>query len=139
MFLLDTNVLSEAAKPSPNPKVLAWLGAVDEDRLFLSAVSIAEIRHGIALLDDGKKRKQLAVWLEKELLHRFAKKIIPVDESTALAWGDLMGLAKRLGRPLATLDGFIAATATSKKLTLVTRNKKDFDFLGFPVLNPWDE
>jgi len=139
MFLLDTNVLSEAVKPTPDLRVLSWLGQMDEDILFLSTISIAEIRRGIALLNEEKKKSKLAAWLEQDLLIRFDKRIIHVDESVALAWGDAMGLAKRIGRHLSVLDGFIAGTAIAKKLMIVTRNVKDFDFLGMPIFNPWNE
>jgi len=139
MFLLDTNVLSELVKPVPNLKVLTWLEKADEDRLFLSVVSIAEIKHGISLKDKGRKQNSLTAWLENDLLPRFDKHIIPIDQTIALAWGDLMGLSKRQGRHLAALDGFIAATTKTYHLTLVTRNIKDFDFLGLNLFNPWDE
>jgi len=139
MYLLDTNVLSEAAKPVASRQVIAWLEQTDEDRLFLSAVSIAEIKRGIALLSNGKKQNQLTQWLQQELLTRFDKRIIPIDERIALVWGDLMGLSKQQGRPLSSLDGFIAATAIGHNLILVTRNTKDFDFLELPIFNPWSE
>jgi len=139
MFLLDTNILSEPAKPLPCPKVIAWLEQMDEDRLLISAVSIAEIKHGISLLDKGRKKNSLTAWLENNLLPRFDRRIIPIDESISLVWGDLMGLSKRQGRYLSTFDGFIAATAKMHHLTLVTRNTKDFDFLSLNLFNPWDE
>jgi len=139
MFLLDTNVLSELVKPLPNLKVLAWLEKADEDRLFLSAVSIAEIKRGISLKDKGRKQNSLTAWLENDLLPRFDKRIIPIDESISLVWGDLMGISRRQGRHLSTLDGFIAATAKIYHLTLVTRNTKDFDFLDLNLFNPWNE
>jgi len=89
------------------------------------------------LLDKGRKQNELAAWLENDLLLRFDKRIIPIDESIALIWGDFMGLSKQLGRPLSTLDAFIAATARQYDLTLVTSNSKDFDFLDVNLLNPW--
>ena len=92
-FLLDTNILSEATKPRPEIRVLEWLDGLDEDRAFISIVSMAEIRRGVALMDSGRKRDALAEWLARDLPQRFERRVIPVDEPVALAWGDLMGLA----------------------------------------------
>jgi len=139
MFLLDTHILSEPAKPLPCPKVIAWFEQMDEDRLLISAVSIAEIKHGISLLDKGRKKNSLTAWLENNLLPRFDRRIIPIDESISLVWGDLMGLSKQQGRHLFTFDGFIAANAKMHRLTLVTRNTKDFDFISLHLFNPWGE
>lgn len=136
-LLLDTNVLSEVTKPAPDAHVLDWLDRLDEDRSFISVVSIAEIRRGVALMDDGRKRDALAVWLARDLPQRFEQRILAVDESIALAWGDLMGLAKRRGRGLSSIDGLIAATAIAKDLTLATRNMKEFDGFGIELFNPW--
>ncbi|WP_037078292.1 type II toxin-antitoxin system VapC family toxin [Neorhizobium vignae] len=136
-LLLDTNVLSEVTKPRPEAHVLEWLDGLDEDRAFISVVSIAEIRRGVALMDTGRKRDALAEWLARDLPHRFEHRVIPVDEPVALAWGDLMGLAKRSGRGLASMDGLIAATAIAHDLTLVTRNTKDFEGFGIEIIDPW--
>ncbi|MBX5200223.1 type II toxin-antitoxin system VapC family toxin [Rhizobium sp. NZLR1] len=136
-LLLDTNVLSEVTKPKPDAHVLQWLDRLDEDRSFISIVSVAEIRRGVALMDEGRKRDALAEWLARDLTQRFEHRIIPVDESVALAWGDLMGHAKRSGRGLPSMDGLIAATAVAHDLTLATRNSKDFDGLGIELINPW--
>lgn len=136
-FLLDTNVLSEVRRPRPDPNVLAWLDQVDEDRTYLSVVSIAEIRRGIGLLDDGRRKRALTDWLERDLLDRFAGRILPVDVPAALAWGNLMAESKQRGFALATMDGLIAAHAVSRDLTLVTRNTKDFAGLKVELLNPW--
>lgn len=136
-FLLDTNVLSEVRRQQPDPSVLAWLDQVDEDRTYLSVISIAEIRRGIGLLDDGRRKRALAEWLEGELLDRFDGRILPVDVPAALAWGDLMAESKQRGFALAAMDGLIAAHAVSRGLTLVTRNTKDFAGLRIQLLNPW--
>ncbi|TCU20445.1 type II toxin-antitoxin system VapC family toxin [Rhizobium sullae] len=136
-LLLDTNVLSEVTKPRPEARVLHWLDGLDEDRAFISVVSIAEIRRGVALMANGRKRDALAEWLVRDLPQRFERRVIPVDEPVALAWGDLMGLAKRSGRGLASMDGLIAATAMAHDLTLATRNIRDFDGLGIETIDPW--
>jgi predicted nucleic acid-binding protein len=136
-LLLDTNVLSEVTKPRPDGRVLEWLDGLDEDRTFISVVSIAEIRRGVALMDNGRKRDALAEWLARDLPQRFERRVIPVDEPVALAWGDLMGLAKRSGRGLASMDGLIAATAIAHDLILATRNTKDFEGLEIEIIDPW--
>lgn len=136
-LLLDTNVLSEVTKPAPNAGVLKWLDALDEDRAVISVISIAEIRRGVVLLEEGRRRDALTGWLLNDLPRRFEQRILPVDQPVALAWGDLMGLAKRRGRGLSAMDGLIAATALAKGLVLVTRNVSDFESLGIELLNPW--
>lgn len=136
-LLLDTNVLSEVTKPTPDPNVLEWLDQLDEDRSFISVVSIAEIRRGVALMDEGRKRETLTKWLAQDLPQRFQQRVLHVDEPIALAWGDLMALAKRRGRGLSSMDGLIAATAIAKQLTLATRNTKDFEGFGIDLYNPW--
>lgn len=136
-LLLDTNVLSEVTRPAPDTGVLEWLDRLDEDRSFISVVSIAEIRRGVALMDPGRKRESLADWLAEDLPQRFEHRVLPVDEPVALAWGDLMGLAKRRGRGLSSMDGLIAATALAHNLTLATRNTKDFEGFAFELFDPW--
>jgi toxin FitB len=136
-LLLDTNVLSEVTKPRPDEGVLKWLHGLDEDRTFISIVSIAEIRRGVALMDAGRKRDALDEWLTHDLPQRFETRIIPVEAPVALAWGDLMALAKRSGRGLASMDGLIAATAVAHELTLATRNTKDFEGFGIDIIDPW--
>lgn len=136
-LLLDTNVLSEVTKPRPDERVLQWLHGLDEDRTFISIVSIAEIRRGVALMDSGRKRDALHEWLRYDLPQRFESRIIPVEGPVAFAWGDLMALAKRSGRGLASMDGLIAATAIVHRLTLATRNTKDFEGFGIEIIDPW--
>jgi predicted nucleic acid-binding protein len=136
-LLLDTNVLSEVTKPRPNEDVLTWLHELDEDRTFISIVSIAEIRRGIALMEKGRKQEALDKWLTDDLPQRFENRIIPVEGLVARAWGDLMALAKRSGRGLASMDGMIAATAVAHQLSLATRNTKDFEGLGINIIDPW--
>lgn len=136
-YLLDTNVLSEVQRPQPDAGVLAWLDQVDEDRTFLSAVSIAEIARGVAIMPEGAKRSELGTWLEHDLSDRFAGRLIKLDGATALVWGQYMGLAKSRGFGLGIMDGWIAASAAVHGLTLVTRNIRDFENLPIVLINPW--
>ncbi len=138
-LLLDTNVLSEVQRPAPDPKVLGWLDNVDEDRAFISVATIAELRRGIALMDDGRRRAALTVWLVNDLPARFADRILLIDQTVAERWGDLMAQSRRSGVALSVMDGFFAATALAKELTLVTRNVRDFAPFGVRLHNPWDE
>lgn len=138
-LLLDTNVLSEVRRPAPDPKVLAWLDGIDEDRAFISVASIAELRRGIALMDAGRRRDALAAWIAGDLPARFAGRIVPIDLAIAEHWGDLMAQARRSGFALSVMDGFFAATALAKELVLATRNTKDFAPLGVPLFNPWTD
>jgi len=138
-LLFDTNVLSEVTKPRPEGRVLEWLDGLDEDRTLISVVSIAEIRRGVALMDNGRKRDALVEWLARDLPQRFERRVIPVDERVALAWGDLMGGAKRSGRGMSSMDGLIAATAIAHDLALATRNTKDFEGFGIELIDPWVE
>ena len=136
-FLVGANVLSEARRPEPDRQVLEWLDRLDEDRAFISVVSLAEIRRGVALMEAGRRRDALAEWLARDLLERFAGRILAVDENTAFAWGDLMAEAKRRCIGLASMDGLLAAAALTHDLTLVTRNVRDFESLGVRLFDPW--
>lgn len=137
-FLLDTNVPSEIGKPFPQPSVLRWLGTVEETQTFLSVVSLGEMRKGCELLEPGSKRRlQLERWLEDDVHKWLAGRILPVTEAIAERWGRLEAQRQRLGLPLNTADGQIAATALEHGLTLVTRNVKDFRDLGVTLFNPW--
>lgn len=138
-FLLDTNLVSEWTKPRPNPGVVSWLADADEDRVFISVVTIAELRHGVERLAIGRRRKRLTEWIEGELLFRFDGRILPIDAATADAWGRIVAHREGLGRPIGTMDAFIAATAQVHKLTLATRNHTDFEASVAAVVNPWSE
>jgi toxin FitB len=109
-FLLDTNVISEWVKPAPNPNVTRWLDEVDEDQVFLSVASLAEIRHGIELMDPGKRRDRLAAWLAGELPVRFEGRILDIDRHVTEAWGVIMARSQKAGLNLRSLDAFFAAT-----------------------------
>ena len=136
-YLLDTNLVSEWTKPRPDIGVVAWLAEADEDRLFISVITLAELRHGIERLPVGARRKRLDAWLNDELPTRFEGRTLPIDPETAQAWGRLMARAQATGRALGAMDGFIAATAERHDFTLVTRNVADFESLGIRLENPW--
>jgi predicted nucleic acid-binding protein len=127
--LLDTNVLSEVRRPAPEPKVLAWLDTIDEDRTFIS----------VALMAEGRRRAALASWLAVDLPARFAGRVLPIDPAVAERWGDIMAQARQNGFALSVMDGFFAATALAHELVLATRNTKDFVPLGVTVFNPWTD
>lgn len=136
-YLLDTNLVSEWTKPRPDIGVVAWLAEADEDRLFISVITLAELRHGIERLPVGARRKRLDAWLNDELPTRFEGRTLLIDPETAQAWGRLMARAQATGRALGAMDGFIAATAERHDFTLVTRNVADFESLGIRLENPW--
>jgi predicted nucleic acid-binding protein len=135
-FLLDTNTVSEWVKPRPNAGVIDWMGSIDDDLVFLSVVSLAEVRYGIERLAHGNRRRRLEEWLERELPLRFEGRILPVNQGIADAWGRIVALCASNGSPISAIDGFLAATAEVHGLTLVTRNVPHFTVLK-TVLNPW--
>ena len=137
-FLLDTNIPSELTKPMPEPRVVAWVDAQDNASLYLSVVSVGELRRGFTVLPHGKRRTQLEQWFEQHLLPLFNGRILPVTQSVGDRWGVLSGECQLRGTPLNMADGMIAATALEHGLSLVTRNVRDFAGLGVVLLNPWD-
>jgi len=136
-FLLDTNAVSEWMKSRPDSGLIAWLEEVDEDRVFLSVVTITELRYGIERLAAGKRRKQLEDWLEQELPLRFEDRVLAIDHAVADACGRLVALREAMGRPMEAMDALLAATVEVHGLTLVTRNARDFEGTVRSVLNPW--
>ncbi len=137
-FLLDTNCISEVVSIKPDPRVLAWLDAADERTLYLSVLTLGEIRKGIVTLAEGKRRAELEAWLEIDLRHRFAGRILPVDAAVADQSGMLAGEMKRKGKPMAVVDAVIAATAIHNRLTVVSRNVDDFRNAEVSLVNPWE-
>lgn len=137
-FLLDTNCISEVVSMKPDPRVLAWLDATDERTLYLSVLTLGEIRKGIMTLAEGKRRAQLDLWLEIDLRNRFARRILPVDDAVADRWGILTGTMKRQGKPMPAVDAMLAATAIHHKLTVVSRNVADFKNAEVSLFNPWE-
>jgi toxin FitB len=136
-FLLDTNVVSEFVKSRPDRSVVAWLGTVDEDRVFISVVTLAELRYGIERMAPSRRRNQLAQWLRDDLPLRFDGRVLPIDPIVADAWGKVVARSEAAGRPIGAMDAFIAATAEAHGLTLVTRNVPDFEASIKAIINPW--
>ena len=137
-FLLDTNCVSELVRNKPERRVVDWMGAADESLLYLSVLTIGEIRKGAAVLAQSKRRTYLESWLELDLQVRFSGRILAIDDAVADRWGLLAAENQLKGRPLAAIDGLLAATALHHNLTLVTRNVSDFTHTHLQLLNPWE-
>jgi toxin FitB len=132
-YLIDTNVLSELRRREPNPGVVEWFADRPSRVLFLSVLTLGEIRKGIEALPDGERRLKLLDWLEIELPAFFAGRVLPIDAAVADRWG----LLAEARRPLPAVDSMLAATALHHELRLVTRNESDFACPGLEVINPW--
>ncbi len=135
MFLIDTNVASELTKRRPEPAVVSWIAGQRPEVLYLSAVTVAEIRYGVEAVTGGR-RAALEAWLN-ELLSATGSRLLPVDTEVASAWGRLRRRADVARRSMPIMDAFLAATADVHRLTLVTRNTKHFEVWGGPLFNPW--
>ncbi len=136
MILLDTCVLSEFAKPAPDPAVVAWMASVPDEALWLSVLTLGEIRRGADLLEPGPRRQRVEQWLAG-LLETFGERILPVDAAVAMRCGAVSAIARRSGRVRPPVDSLLAATALHHQLTLATRNVSDFDGTGAAIVNPW--
>jgi predicted nucleic acid-binding protein len=134
-YLVDTNVLSELRKRKADAKVVAWMQARPRQSLYLSVLTLGEIRKGIEGVADPAFRQTLTDWLEVELPNYFVGRLLLIDAFIADRWGRVQASA---GRTLPVIDGLLAATALQHNLTLVTRNIKDFEGLGVQLVNPWD-
>lgn len=135
-FLIDTNVLSELRRPQPQPSVVSWFESHSRRSLYLSVLTLGEIRKGISKLSAGPRRDALDSWLAQDLPMYFSGRILSVDAETADRWGQLCASVQR---PLPAIDGLLAATALQHTMALVTRNTRDFEGLGLTVINPWPE
>ena len=137
MILLDTNVISEPLKLSADAGVLAWIDAQSIATLYLSAISLAELRFGIAALPTGKRKETLHRGLEQRILPLFAERILPFDEATSQTYADLLSAARAQGKTISNADGYIAAIAKRHGLMVATRDVSPFEAAGVPVINPW--
>jgi predicted nucleic acid-binding protein len=138
-FLLDTCVISELVAKQPSLHVVQWVDSIDEDKLFLSAITIGEIKRGIEKLADSSRKSALQEWLEDDLLIRFRDRILPIDTAVMLIWGQLAADLEKQGRRMPAIDSLIAATCLQGRLDLVTRNESDFVHSGVTVINPWEQ
>jgi predicted nucleic acid-binding protein len=137
MILLDTNVVSEPLKASGDVNVLAWIDAQIIETLYLSTISLAELRFGIAVLPEGKRRDVLHSSLEQRVLPLFAGRILSFDDSASQAYATLRARARAVGQAIALANGYIAAIAATHDFTVATRDTSPFDAAGVAVINPW--
>lgn len=133
-YLLDTNVILEMVRTKPAKAVLVWFDNIPSEALYISVLTLGEIRRGVENFPDGARREKLRLWLEHDLADWFDTRILPVDMAVADRWGRLLAL---VGRPVPSIDSLLAATALHHELRIVTRNQKDFDYPGLEVVNPW--
>ena len=136
-YLLDTNVISALVAKQPAVEVIDWLDSIDDSLIYLSVVTIGEIKKGIERLPDSARKTVLRTWLTDELLLRFQDRILPVDLAVMLRWGILTATLEQKGRKLPAMDALVAAIALHGQFVLVTRNEADFADTGVTVLNPW--
>lgn len=137
MIILDTNVVSEMMRATPASSVVTWLNDQDASLLFLTAVTVGEIRYGLRALPHGKRRRVLEEGFEKILTEAFTGRILAFDEVAAHRYGEIMGRRKEIGRPLGILDGQIASIAWSNGCSVATRNIQDFMECGVEIVNPF--
>lgn len=137
MILLDTNVVSEPLRPAPDARVVAWIDAQPMETLFLSAITVAELRAGVALLPTGKRRAGLHDNLEKRMLPLFAGRVVPFDLACTQVYAQLIAKARAAGLAVATAGGYIAAIAAANGFTVATRDTGPFEAAGAAVINPW--
>lgn len=134
-YLLDTNVVSELVKVKPNERVMKWFQVIPSDSLYLSVLTLGEIRKGIENIVDTRRKEKLRIWLEHELPDWFGNRILSIDQHVVDCWGRIQASSKN---PLPAIDSLIAATAIHSNLVLVTRNTTDFKFSVLEVINPWN-
>lgn len=137
MILLDTKVISEPLRPTPEIRVIEWIDAQPLETLFLSAITVAELRAGVALLPSGKRRTGLHENLEKRVLPLFAGRVLPFDLACTPAYAGLMARARSSGLAVATADGYIAAIAAANGFAVATRDTAPFEAAGVAIINPW--
>lgn len=137
-YLLDTCVLSEFTRRQPDEKVIRWLDSIDEEKLFISVITVGEIHRGVEHLPESPRKTELLAWMNNGLIQRFGLRILPLDAATMFLWGSLTARLAAAGRPLPVMDSLIAATALQHNLILVTRNTVDFSPCGVQITNPWE-
>lgn len=138
-WLLDTCVISELISRQPNQRVVNWIDGIQPDWLYLSVITIGEIRKGIEKLAESKRRDTIHRWLTEDLLLRFKGRVVPLDIDAMITWGTLTGRLEKTGRVISAIDSLIAATALQGDFVLTTRNVNDFAGAGVTIYNPWEE
>lgn len=138
MILLDTNVVSEPLRPEPNVRVINWLDAQLLETLYLSAITVAELRAGVALMPAGQRRDKLNGYLEKSVLPPFAGRVLAFDLACTNAYAQVLATARRAGSGIGTADALIAAVAAANGLIVATRDTSPFEAAGLIVINPWE-
>ena len=136
-YLMDTCVLSEFTRRVPEEKIIEWVKSIDEDMLFVSTITIGEIKNGIESLPDSHRKNDLLVWLNDGVIGRFGQRILSLDTQTLLVWGGLRARTNKIGTKMAVFDSLIAATALQNNLIVATRNTPDFISSGVQLINPW--
>jgi predicted nucleic acid-binding protein len=137
VIILDTNVISEPMGRTPNPRVLGWIDAQNFETLYLTAVTVGELRYGLFILPDGRRRDVLTEQLEKDTMPLFAGRILPYDLEATAEFARLMSTARAAGLAIGTADGMIAATAAAAGFTVATRDTTPFEAAGVPIIDPW--
>lgn len=137
MILLDTNVVSELTRPAPNPSVISWLDAQITEDVYLSAVTEAELRFGVAILPAGRRRERLATEVENMLREDFERRILPFDSAAARMHAVIAASRRAIGNPISSADCQLAAIARCHGAAVATRNFEDFEHCGIKVVNPW--
>lgn len=138
-YILDTNVISELIAKQPNAQVIDWIDQLDPRTVYLTVITIGEIRKGIETLPASMRKETLTDWLETDLLLRFHGNILALTTDVMLVWGELTGRLEMEGKPLSAIDSLIAAIALHGQYTLITRNERDFQYTGVSVINPWND
>lgn len=139
-YLLDTNIISEFISKKPNQKVLNYINSLDENNIYLSVITLGEIRFGIEKLDkehQSKKIEILSSWLDNDLMQRFEGRIVDIDKETMLQWGKINGELQKIGRPMPIMDSLIASSCLVEDFVLITRNTKDFYSFEMEMINPF--
>ncbi|HCL00102.1 MAG TPA: VapC toxin family PIN domain ribonuclease [Candidatus Marinimicrobia bacterium] len=137
-YLLDTCVISELIKPRPSQKVVTWIDSIEEDKLYISVITIGEFEKGISKLPASSKKDRISDWLNEDLLIRFKGRILDLDVNTLIKWGQIVAKLENQGRKKPVVDSLITATVLQHDLCLVTRNIQDFQNCGIKILNPWE-
>jgi predicted nucleic acid-binding protein len=139
MIIVDTNIVTEVMKDSPTQAVVSWLNDQETSTLFLTSITIGEVRYGLRIMPQGRRRLRLEQGFERILAEAFAGRILPFDEEAARHYGDVMGRRKEIGRPVGVLDGQIASIARANGCAVATRNVKHFVECGIEIINPFDD